>query len=75
MQQLTTSEARAEAVTIALQVLIRRRMTKKERAAIYTIAKRESAKIGRADIADELAWLFVGVPQAEADMLRRDGCS
>ena len=75
MQELSTSEARAEAVTIALQVLMRRRMTKKERATIYALAKRESTKIGRADIAEELAWLFVGVPQAEADMLRRDGCS
>jgi hypothetical protein len=74
MTRLTTSEARAEAVAIVLQILMRWRLTELERAEAYALALEEGAHIGRDDIADELAWLFVDLPAAEADMLRRDGC-
>lgn len=74
MTNLTTSEARAEALTIVLQILIYRYMPKNERAAVYAKARKEAADTGSLSIVDETAWLFADLQEAVADMHNRDGC-
>jgi hypothetical protein len=75
MTKLTTSEARAEAVTIALQVLMRKRMTGREREEAFVLAMREGVNLGRADILEELTWLFATddgeVTSADPELGRR----
>lgn len=72
MTKLTTSEARAEAVSIVLQILLAGRP---DCARLYEQAQREARTIGRAEITEEVAWLFADLPQACADMLVLDDCS
>jgi hypothetical protein len=73
--KLTPSEARAEAVTIVLQILLRSRLSGEEYAHYYAEARLAGADPGLAAVSDEISWLFADQPGAEADMQNRDECS
>jgi len=73
MTVLSTSEARAEAATIVLHVLLGR-LTTAELAELYAAAMLEAMPMRMPDIEDEVAWICRDTPKATTDMLARDEC-
>lgn len=61
MIYLTTSEARAEACTLLLRLLLRRINTSDLRR-LFAEAFLEAEKIGEKSIAEEVEWLFHDLP-------------
>lgn len=55
--KLTTSEARAEACTIVLKLLLVR-LPKKTVAKMHEVALEEAGETGHHNIVDEVDWLF-----------------
>lgn len=57
---LTTSEARAEACTVLLRLVLKR-MPASELRRLHAEAYSEATRIGAAAVMDEVEWLFHGV--------------
>jgi len=57
MTDLTTSEARAEAATIVLRLMLEM-LTSKQRKKMEARAKAEGADIGLPAVEEEIGWLF-----------------
>lgn len=55
--QLSTSEARAEACTIVLRLLLQR-LSDSQAKRLLAASLLEAQSTGHADIAEEVAWLF-----------------
>lgn len=71
--QLTTSEARAEAASIILHVLLGQ-LTPAALAALYAAAAREALPMRIPAIEEEVAWICRDTPGATAELLAHDGC-
>ena len=71
--QLTTSEARAEAASIILHVLLSR-LSGKALARLYDQARAEAELIGHSPIEDEVAWICRDARAATAALLAFDEC-
>ena len=74
MSNFTPSEARAEAATFVLQLILRRLFRRRQRRRLYLEARSMARDFGNIDVEDEVAWLFNDVDEARRDMLGRDGC-
>lgn len=73
MTLLTTSEARAEAASIILHVLLAQ-LSPPVLEMVYALAKSEAALIGLPAIEDEVAWVCRDLTEATRDLIARDEC-